>query len=106
MMAWYGAGLHAIDIRDPARPREVGRYEYEISADCPDAERSTKAEALGGLLIGPDIQPGRRFAGRDTYDVVFGPGGQIYLADGTAGLRVLRYTGPLSSPGPMLPDRR
>jgi hypothetical protein len=101
LMAWYGAGLRAIDIRDPARPREVGRYQYEISGDFPDAERSTKEEALGGLLVGPDVRPGRRFAGQDTYDVVFGPGGQIYLSDGTAGLRVLRYMGPLAIPGPL-----
>jgi len=106
MMAWYGAGLRAIDIRDPTHPKEVGRYQYKIRDDFPDAERSTKEDPLGGLLVGADIQPGQRFAGQDTYDVVFGRGGQVYVPDGTAGLRVLRYTGPLASPGPVPPDRR
>ena len=61
---------------------------------------------MEGLLVGSAIAPGERFTGSDTYDVVFGPGGQIYLADGTAGLQVLRYTGPLASPGPLPPDGR
>ena len=101
MMAWYGAGLRAIDIRDPTHPKEVGRTRYKIRDDFPDAERSTKEDPLGGLLVGADIQPGQRFAGQDTYDVVFGPRGQVYVPDGTAGMRVLRYTGPLASPGPV-----
>lgn len=56
---------------------------------------------MGGRLVGADIKPGERFAGQDTYDVVFAPGGQIYVPDGTAGMRVVRYTGPLASPGPV-----
>ena len=105
-MAWYGAGLRAIDIRDPIHPKEVGRYLYKISDDFRDAEQSTKEDPLGGLLVGANIPQGRRFAGQDTYDVTFGPRGQIYVPDGTAGMRVLRYTGPLVSPGPVQPDRR
>lgn len=105
MMAWYGAGLRAIDIRDPSHPKEVGRYEYKVRDDFQDAERSTKEDPLGGRLVGADIRPGERFAGQDTYDVVFGAGGQIYVPDGTAGLRVLRYSGPLASPGPVPADR-
>ncbi|MCC7464191.1 MAG: hypothetical protein IT480_17235 [Gammaproteobacteria bacterium] len=75
-VAWYGAGVRAIDITDPARPFELGRYTYRISDDYPDAE---------GLR------------GQDTYDVVFGPGGRLYVSDGTAGLRVLRYRGPAAT---------
>lgn len=101
MMAWYGAGLRAIDISDPTRPREAGRYVYDIGDDYPDAGLSAKADVP--YLVGPAIEPGGRFAGRDTYDAIFGPGGRIYVSDGTAGLRVLRYTGPMSSPGPTMP---
>jgi hypothetical protein len=60
---------------------------------------------LGGLLAGRDIPAAQRFAGQDTDDVVFGRGGQIYVSNGTAGLRVLPYTGPFASPGPVAPTR-
>ena len=76
-MAWYGDGVRAIDISDPTQPREVGHYSYDI-----------------GLELGVD-EP--RFHGTDTYDVIIGPKGHLYVSDGTSGLRVLRYTGPGAS---------
>jgi hypothetical protein len=72
-MAWYGNGLQVIDISNPRNPVSAGHYNYRI-----DKERGTENP---------------RYAGSDTYDVIFGPGGYLYLSDGTAGLRVLRYTG-------------
>ena len=41
-------------------------------------------------LGGPE-QP--EYAGSDTYDVILGEDGYLYVSDGTSGLRVLRYTG-------------
>ena len=77
-MAWYGAGLRAIDISNPHHPVEVGYYQYRIDKDV-----QTRL-------------PG--FAGSHTYDVIFGPGGFLYVSDASAGLRVLRYTGPGGPP--------
>ncbi|HUJ90431.1 MAG TPA: hypothetical protein VLX12_09565 [Syntrophorhabdales bacterium] len=73
-MAWYGMGLRVINIADPYHPVEVGHYEYRIDRDMPPRD---------------DLA----YAGSDTYDVLFGPGGLLFLSDGTAGLRVLKYTG-------------
>jgi hypothetical protein len=73
-MAWYGNGLQVIDISDPARPVSAGHYNYRIDRD----------------FLGIDDPP---YAGSDTYDVIFGPDGRLYVSDGTAGLRVLRFTG-------------
>ncbi len=73
-MAWYGMGLRVINIADPYHPVEVGFYEYRIDKDLPP-----RADLA--------------YAGSDTYDVLFGPEGLLYLSDGTAGLRVLKYTG-------------
>lgn len=78
IVAWYGAGVRAVDISDPANPKEVGRYQYRI-----DDEFGT-----------------RDHTAQDTYDAVFGPGDRIYVSDGTAGLRVVRYTGPHRTPTP------
>lgn len=72
-MAWYGNGLQVIDISDPRHPVSAGHYNYRI-----DKELGTEDP---------------RWSGSDTYDVIFGPGGYLYLSDGTSGLRVLRYTG-------------
>ena len=72
-MAWYGNGLQVIDISDPRNPVSAGHYNYRIDLE------------LGG--------EDPRYSGSDTYDVIFGPEGYLYLSDGTAGMRVLRYTG-------------
>jgi len=74
-MAWYGNGLQVIDLSDPRQPVSAGHYNYRIDTE------------LG--IEDP------RYAGSDTYDVIFGPGGYLYVSDGTSGLRVLRYTGPM-----------
>jgi len=63
-VAWYGAGLRAIDISNPYHPMEVGYYQYNI--------------------------PG---GGAGTYDVLFGPGGLLYSSDESDGVRVINYTG-------------
>ena len=73
-MAWYGAGLRAIDISDPTDLKEVGFYRYSIDKD-----------------FGVE-KPG--YAGSHTYDVLIGEDGLLYVSDASSGLRVLRYTGP------------
>lgn len=86
--AWYGMGLRVIDISDLTNPKEVGYYiPPEIG----------KWTGIGGLFDGISggkiVNEYRDYV--STYDVVFGPGGLLYLSDGAGGgLRVLRYTGP------------
>jgi hypothetical protein len=76
ILAWYGAGVRAVDITDPTHIKEVGRYQYNIRDDY-------KGNPLA-----------ERWPGNHAYDVIIGAGGRLYAADATAGLRVLRYTGP------------
>jgi len=75
LMAWYGNGVQAIDISDPANPVGAGYFNYRIDSDL-DAREA-------------------QYAGSDTYDVILGRDGYLYSSDGTSGLRVLRYTGTL-----------
>ena len=70
-LAWYGMCARVINIKDPYHPVEAGHYTYQIDPSKPE------------------------FAGCDTYDVTFGPGRLLYVSDGSAGLRVLKYTGSL-----------
>ena len=77
-MAWYGAGVRAIDISDPYNPVETGYYEYRIDKD-----------------FGFDDP---KLGASHAYDVLIGKDGLLYVSDAEAGLRVLRYTGP-GSPG-------
>ena len=55
----------------------AGHFNYRIDRDLGGAE-----------------QPA--YAGSDTYDVILGPDGYLYVSDGTSGLRVLRYTGDVN----------
>ena len=73
-MAWYGNGLQVIDISDPRRPVSAGHYNYRIDSEL-------------GI-------PDPKYSGSDTYDVIFGPAGNLYVSDGSSGLRVLKYSGP------------
>ncbi len=77
-MAWYGMGVRAIDISNPYDPRPAGHFEYLIK------DLLTPAQAASG-----------KYAGSDTYDVIFGPGPEnyLYVSDGTSGMRVVKYTG-------------
>lgn len=75
LMAWYGNGVQAIDVSDPANPVSAGHFNYRIDRDL-ESEQAA-------------------YSGSDTYDVIIGPDGYLYVADGTAGLRVIKYTGDL-----------
>jgi hypothetical protein len=70
---WHPGPIRTDAITDPFHPVEVGYYEYRIDKD-----------------LGVKNTP---YLGSDTNDVLFGPGGYLYVSDGTAGLRVLKYTG-------------
>lgn len=64
-LAWYGAGVRAIDLRDPYHPKFKGFFTYNDT---------------GG--------------GAETYDVIFGPkDGFMYASDSFEGVRVLKYKG-------------
>lgn len=76
LMAWYGNGVQAIDVSDPRNPVSAGHFNYRIDRDL-DSEQAA-------------------YAGSDTYDVILGEDGYLYVADGTAGLRVIKYTGDLN----------
>ena len=76
-LAWYGAGVRAVDISDPKHPEEAGRYLYKIN---------------------DDYEGVTEFAGQETYDVILGQENFLYVSDGSAGLRVLLYTGPNGLP--------
>ena len=64
----------AINIQDPLHPVEAGHFTYQI-----DPSR-------------------REFAGCDTYDIILGQNGLLYVSDGTSGLRVVKYTGEVPQP--------
>jgi hypothetical protein len=65
--------MQAIDISDPAQPVSTGHCNYRVDRDLDE--------------------PNAQYAGADTYDVIIGRDGYLYVSDGTSGLRVLRYTG-------------
>jgi hypothetical protein len=73
-LAWYGMCARAINIQDPLHPVEVGHLTYQIDP--------SRAE----------------FAGCDTYDIILGQNGLLYVSDGTSGLRVVKYTGEVPQP--------
>ena len=73
-LAWYGMCARAINIQDPLHPVEAGHFTYQIDSSRP------------------------QFAGCDTYDVIVGQNGLLYVSDGTSGLRVVKYTGEVPQP--------
>lgn len=74
IVAWYGAGVRAIDISDVHNPEIVAAYEYTIADDYPHISS----------------QITNRLTGTAAYDVIQGPEGHLYVADSSAGLRVLK----------------
>ena len=59
-------------------------------------ERAWNIEQVGAATLGDGKPDLIAYSGADTYDVVLGPKGYLYVTDGTAGMRVLKYTGPVS----------
>ncbi len=76
-LAWYGAGVKAIDTSDPKNLRIVGSYPFIIQDTSP---------------LPPLGSP--RQGGAATYDVTFDHDGHLIVTDSNDGVRVLEYTGP------------
>lgn len=74
VVAWYGAGVRAVDVSDVNNPTVVAEYRYTIADDFPHI----------------NSQVTDRLKGTAAYDVIQGPEGYLYVADSSAGLRVLR----------------
>lgn len=72
-VAWFRGGLRIVDIRDPARPVEVGYFIPKPGKGAPTVQSN---------------------------DVFVDGRGRIYLLDRFAGLEILEYTGP---PGQQAP---
>ena len=97
---WYGAGLRAIDVSNPAAPFELG---YFFNKPESDARWCYGASAVGPNFCGPVEMDanGRPFQQRPTgpldidarsYPIVMN--GYVVYSDAVSGLYVLKYTGP------------
>lgn len=73
-VTWYGGGLQAISVEDPARPRRVGLF-------VPRGEGAAAASYAGTYPVQMWSYPILRQ-------------GLIYVTDIQGGLYILRYTGP------------
>lgn len=81
-IAYFNAGVRAVDIRDPFRPREVG---YFIPAVTPSTERRC-VTVRGALRCRAAIQ---------TNNVEIDDRGLVYLTDrASTGLHIVEPTGP------------
>jgi hypothetical protein len=85
-MSWFNAGVHAVDIRDPYRPREIGYY---IPATTSNTDkRCVKVEA--GERCRVAIQ---------TINVEVDDRGYIYIVDrANAPISAVKNTAHVSAP--------
>jgi hypothetical protein len=73
-VTWYGGGLQALDLSDPAQPRRVGLF-------VPRGEGAAPQSYVGAYPV-------------QTWSYPILREGLIYVSDIQSGLYVLRYTGP------------
>ncbi|MGH2628199.1 MAG: LVIVD repeat-containing protein, partial [Anaerolineales bacterium] len=73
-VTWYGGGLQALDVKEPARPRRVGLF-------VPRGEGAAAESYVGTYPVQMWSYPILRQ-------------GLIYVSDIQSGLYILRYTGP------------
>jgi hypothetical protein len=80
-IAWFNAGVRAIDVRDPYAPREVGYFIPAINKDT--AKRCVKIDGVDRCKIA--IQ---------TNNVEVDDRGYIYIVDrANTGMHILELTG-------------
>ncbi len=83
LLGWYGGGLRAVDISDPAKPAEAGAFvpkaTFEPDARDPRLYFNSAARWTGAMWSYPVVQ-----------------NGLIYVVDIDLGLFILRYTGKWS----------
>jgi len=93
-VTYYGGGLRAIDVSDPAAPREAG-YFYN---DPVDEIRWAYHGQASDSVDGADGRAIRRSAPKGTHLFAFSypvtVDGYLLYADSQSGLYVLEYTGP------------
>ena len=109
--------MRIVDISDQTKPKILSHFLTDQNTNC---NESASADPARFPRRGPSSHLGNAWgtnlyfmawygagmrvidiadpyhpveAGYFTYDVIFGPGGFLYLSDGTSGLRVLKYTG-------------
>lgn len=81
-VAWPSMGLRVLNISDPSHPKEVGHYVPPPIGNY----TGLKSQAAGY------VTENRNYV--ESCDVVFGPGGLLYVNDAKgAGVYVLKYTG-------------
>lgn len=93
-VTYYGRGLRAIDVSDPADPTEVGRFVNEPVEEV----RWASYGAAGETEYGPDGRPLRRPTANGTHPLAFSypitHDGYVLYVDAQSGLYVLEYDGP------------
>jgi hypothetical protein len=83
-VAWFNAGVRAVDIRDPFHPREAGYY---IPATTDKTDKRCVKAADGGERCKVAIQ---------TNNVEVDDRGYVYIVDrANTGMHILQFTGEL-----------
>ena len=101
LITWYGGGLRAIDLTDPAHPFEDGAFvpKPTFTPTLRDTRLFFPRQATTGTLPTDTTKPGstaKPWTGAMwSYPVV--QNGLIYVVDIDLGLYILRYTGPHAS---------
>jgi hypothetical protein len=101
LLTWYGGGLRAVDLTDPAHPYEDGAFvpQPEFTPTLRDSRLFFPSHATAGTLPTDTTKPGSTAplwtGAMWSYPVV--QDGLIYVVDIDLGLYILRYTGPHAS---------
>src|SRR3954454_16664600 len=98
LLTWYAGGLRAVDLADPAHPKEDGAFvpDPSFTPELRDERLFFPAEDSPGTLPTDSTKPGSkapRWTGAMwSYPVV--QNGLVYVVDIDLGLYILRYDGP------------
>src|SRR3954468_3492223 len=101
LLTWYSGGLRAVDLTDPAHPREDGALvpKPSFTPELRDERLFFPADDSPGTLPTDTTKPGSKqpawTGAMWSYPVV--QNGLIYVVDIDLGLYILRYDGPHAS---------